>query len=64
MLTCDPQIGEDLTELFNFSDQRSGYTAHRKLLPALRVLKQTPMDEIAREISRHREDTPGLISSR
>ncbi len=45
MFTCDPQINEDLTELFNFlTSGQAIQRRYRKLLPALRVLKQPLMD--------------------
>ncbi|MGH8569000.1 MAG: RNA degradosome polyphosphate kinase, partial [Gammaproteobacteria bacterium] len=62
MFTCDPEIGEDVTDLFNFlSSGQAIERRYRKLLPAPRVLKQALIDKIEREIARHREDTPGLI---
>ena len=62
MFTCDPEIGEDLTELFNFlTSGQAIERRYRKLLPAPRVLKQALIDKIEREIARHCEDTPGLI---
>ncbi len=62
MFTCDPEIGEDLTELFNFlTSAQAIERRYRKLLPAPRVLKQALIDKIEREIARHREDARGLI---
>ena len=56
MFTWDPEIGEDLTELFNFlTSSQAIEGSYRKLLPAPRVLKQALIDKIEREISRHRE---------
>jgi polyphosphate kinase len=51
MLTSDPEIGEDLTELFNYLT--TGYKPNRrfrKLLPAPRKLKSALLDKIQREI--------------
>jgi polyphosphate kinase len=62
LLTCDPAIGQDATELFNYLT--TGYTPKRhylKLLPAPKVLKQALLGKIQREIELHSEDTPGLI---
>ncbi len=62
LLTCDEQLGHDLTELFNFLT--TGYRPRRnylKLLKAPKVLKQALLDRIAREAERHREEGGGLI---
>ena len=62
LLTCDPDLGHDLTELFNFLT--TGYRPHRnylKLLKAPKVLKQTLLDRIAREADHHRAGGGGLI---
>jgi polyphosphate kinase len=62
MLTCDPALGEDLTELFNFLT--TGFVPNRdyqKLLPAPRHLKKGLLDRIKREIDGHSEQSPGLI---
>ena len=50
LFTCDPAIGADLTELFNYLT--TGYTPEReynKLLPAPKVLKPAIIAKIARE---------------
>jgi polyphosphate kinase len=62
LLTCDPVLGADLTELFNFLT--TGYVAnrrYRKLLPAPTVLKRALLERIQREIDLHRPDAPGRI---
>lgn len=62
ILTCDPIIGEDLTELFNYLT--TGYAPDRhyqKLLPSPRVLKKALLEKISREIANHTEKTPGRI---
>jgi polyphosphate kinase len=62
ILTCDPVLGADLTELFNFLT--TGYVAnrrYRKLLPAPATLKRGLLDRIEREIAVHRPDEPGRI---
>ncbi len=62
MLTCDPVIGGDLTELFNYLT--TGYVAKRnyqKLLPAPKILKPALLAKIEREITRHSAKSPGLI---
>jgi polyphosphate kinase len=62
MLTCDPGIGEDLTELFNYLT--TGYVPkrnYRKLLPAPKVLKPALLAKIEREINHARAGKPTLI---
>jgi polyphosphate kinase len=62
ILTCDHQIGEDLTELFNYLT--TGLVPKRNyksLLPAPKVLKPSLLKKIEREISKHTEQNPGLI---
>ncbi len=62
LFTCDPDIGADLTELFNFlTSGQAIERAYRKLLPAPRVLKRALIDKIEREIAKHRDYAPGLI---
>jgi polyphosphate kinase len=62
ILTCDQQIGEDLTELFNYLT--TGLVPKRNyksLLPAPKVLKPSLLKNIEREINKHTEQMPGLI---
>jgi polyphosphate kinase len=62
MLTCDPIIAKDLTELFNYLT--TGYAPDRnylKLLPSPKVLKKALLDKINREIAAHSTARPGLI---
>jgi polyphosphate kinase len=62
LLTCSPEIGMDLTELFNYLS--TGYKPKRnyqKLLPAPKLCKQALIEKISREILHHNEGSPGLI---
>ncbi|MFP7755773.1 polyphosphate kinase 1 [Thermodesulfobacteriota bacterium B35] len=62
LLTCDPQIGRDLTELFNFLTM--GYAParnYKKLLPSPKILKKALLEKIEREIKNHSAKNPGLI---
>ena len=62
LLTSDEQIGQDLTELFNYLT--TGYKPKRdyaKLLPAPKHLKQALLEKIERETQKHSDDAPGLI---
>jgi len=61
LLTCDPQVGDDLTRLFN---QLSGYapkTAYRRLLVAPRSLRSGLIDRVEREIGHHQQGRPAGI---
>lgn len=62
LLTCDPVIGDDLTELFNFLT--TGFVPNRdyqKLLPAPKNLKKGLLARIDREIALHTPEDPGHI---
>jgi len=62
LVTCDPEIGRDLTELFNYLT--TGYLPKRvysRLLPAPKHLKPAILARIRREIDGHSEKSPGLI---
>jgi polyphosphate kinase len=62
LLTCDPAIGEDLTELFNYLT--TGYVPkrnYRKLLPAPKALKPALLAKVEREIGHVRAGRPALI---
>ena len=62
LLTSDPAIGADLTELFNYLT--TGYRPKRKywkLLVAPKHLRGPILDKIKREIRAHSEESPGRI---
>ena len=62
LLTCDPAIGHDLTELFNYLT--TGYTPRRhylKILPAPKHLKPALLDKIEREIAHVQAGHKGWI---
>lgn len=62
LITCDPEIGADLTELFNYLT--SGCTPMRryaKLLPSPKQLKKALLAKIDREIEHQRAGKTGLI---
>lgn len=61
ILSCDPDVGEDLSRLFN---QLSGYaprTAFRRLLVAPRSLRAGLIDRIEREIRHHEAGRPARV---
>ncbi len=62
ILTCDPAIGADLTELFNYLT--TGYRPKRrywKLLVAPKHMRGAILERIEREIELHSDDSPGKI---
>ncbi|MCI0436358.1 MAG: polyphosphate kinase 1 [Gemmatimonadetes bacterium] len=62
LMTCDPRIGADLTELFNYLT--TGYKPKRSyeaVQPAPKLLKRALMSRIEREIELHAKGEPGLI---
>ncbi len=61
MLTCDSEIGADLTELFNYLTGYSPPPAYRKILAAPYTLKRAMLEKIDREIDKHTASSPGHI---
>ncbi len=62
ILTCDEEIGADLTELFNYLT--TGYRPKRsfhKLLPAPTLLKKALLAKIQREIEHQSAGNSGLV---
>jgi polyphosphate kinase len=62
LLTCDPGIGRDATELFNYLT--TGYKpsrTYKKLLLAPKLLKPALLKKIRREVRRVSEGAKGLI---
>ena len=61
MLTCDDEIGQDLTELFNYLTGYSPPPQYRKILAAPYTLKQTLIKKIERETKCQRQGNQGHI---
>jgi polyphosphate kinase len=61
MLGCDADIGQDLTELFNYLTGYSPPPSYRKILAAPYTLKPGLIGKINREIERHKTHGDGLI---
>ena len=62
LLTCDNDIGADLTELFNYLT--TGCTpnrGYRKILPSPKLFKNALIDKISHEIELHQKHGNGLI---
>ncbi len=62
LLSCDPVLGEDLTEFFNYLT--TGYAParkYKKILPCPNILKNTILEKIEREVALHEESGNGLI---
>ena len=61
LLTCDPEVGQDLTRLFN---QLSGYAPKarfNRLLVAPRAMRSGLVERIERETANHRAGLPAWI---
>ena len=61
LLGCDEEIGQDLTEQFNYLTGYSPPPSYRKILAAPYSLKQSLLNKIEREIKLHSPEQPGLI---
>ncbi|GIJ28344.1 polyphosphate kinase [Micromonospora qiuiae] len=61
MLTADPEIGADLTDLFNVLTGYSRQTAYRRLLVAPQGIRSGLIERIQREIAHVRLGQPGLV---
>ncbi|MFI7576407.1 RNA degradosome polyphosphate kinase [Micromonospora sp. NPDC049497] len=61
MLTADPEIGADLTDLFNVLTGYSRQTAFRRLLVAPQGIRRGLVERIDREIAHVRLGMPGLV---
>jgi polyphosphate kinase len=61
LLTADPQVGADLTDLFNTLTGYSRQTSYRRLLVAPHGIRQGIVDRIEREALHAQNDLPALI---
>ncbi len=61
LLTADPQVGADLTDLFNVLTGYSRQTAYRRLLVAPHGVRSGIIERIEREIAYVRSGLPGLV---
>ncbi|MEU6022196.1 RNA degradosome polyphosphate kinase [Micromonospora sp. NPDC047134] len=61
MLTADPDIGADLTDLFNVLTGYSRQTAYRRLLVAPQGVRRGLIERIEREIAQVRLGRPALV---
>ncbi len=61
MFGCDEDIGQDLTELFNYLTGYSPPPSYRKILAAPYTLKRSILSKIQREIDLHRRAGGGLV---
>jgi polyphosphate kinase len=59
LLTCDPQVGEDLTRLFNQLSGIAPRSRFKRLLVAPRTVRSGLIDLIDAEIARHAEPARG-----
>ncbi|MCP2337728.1 RNA degradosome polyphosphate kinase [Actinomadura rupiterrae] len=61
LLTCDPEVGEDVSALFNHLTGYSRNDGYKRLLVAPRSLRAGLVERIEREVARHREGLPARI---
>jgi polyphosphate kinase len=61
LLSCDEELGQDLTELFNYLTGYSPPPAYRKILAAPYTLKRGILEKIQREIHHAREGRKAVI---
>jgi polyphosphate kinase len=61
-LTCDPDIGADVSDLFNALTGYSLKQEYRKLLVAPGGMRQQILDRIEREIGQHQEHGDGYLA--
>ncbi len=61
LLTADPEVGADLTDLFNVLTGYSQQTAYRRLLVAPHGVRSGIVERIEREVSHVRSGQPGLV---
>ena len=61
LMTCDPEIGADLTDLFNYLTGYARHDPYRALLVAPIALRDRIRRLIQREIELHCPERPGLI---
>jgi polyphosphate kinase len=61
LLTADPEVGADLTDLFNVLTGYSRQTAYRRLLVAPYGVRSGIVERIEREIAHVRAGRPGLV---
>jgi polyphosphate kinase len=60
--TCDPTIGDDVSDLFNSLTGYSRKDAYRQLLVAPESLRQQIVERIEREIVRHQQHGDGYLA--
>ncbi|MEO7235601.1 MAG: RNA degradosome polyphosphate kinase [Lapillicoccus sp.] len=61
VLTCDPQVGEDLTRLFNQLSGIAPRSRFKRLLVAPRTVRSGLLEQIESEIERHEKSGKGRI---
>jgi polyphosphate kinase len=61
LLTADPEVGADLTDLFNVLTGYSRQTAYRRLLVAPHGVRSGIIERIEREVELVKDGLPGLV---
>ncbi len=60
--TCDPEIGADVSDLFNSLTGYSTKQEYRKLLVAPGMMRREILDRIKREVKRHQQHGDGYLA--
>ncbi len=61
LFTCDPELCEDVSDLFNYLTGHSDFREYRKLLVAPVNMRERFVEMISRETKNHIEENPGRI---
>ena len=61
-LTCDPETGADVADLFNSLTGYSRKNSYAKLLVAPQLMREQILERIEREIQRHKEKGDGYLA--
>jgi polyphosphate kinase len=64
ILTCNPEICQDVADLFNYLTGHSAFREYRKLLVAPVNMRSRFLEMIQREIDGHGESNPGQIRAK
>lgn len=64
LFTCDPELCQDVADLFNYLTGHSNFRAYRKLLVAPVNMRSRFLEMIRREIEKHTPEHPGYICAK
>lgn len=64
LFTCDPELCQDVADLFNYLTGHSNFRAYRKLLVAPVNMRQRFLEMIRREVDKSTPEQPGHICAK